>query len=157
APEPIFLGPDAGTGNPYADDITISRLNPYNPFGIDLISSGPGANLIMVGRRPVEGGARRFEQQVDTQYLAAGLEGSFEAAGRNWCWDLSAAGSKTEAERPAYGGYNSRNITLALGDPASCAAVAGCVPLDIFGGPGTIAPAMLRWIQPVVRDRSEQK
>ena len=31
APEPIFLGPDAGTGNAYADDITISALNPGDP------------------------------------------------------------------------------------------------------------------------------
>ena len=71
APEPIFLGPDAGTGNRYADDIFISGDNPYNPFGIDLISSGPDANLIMIGRRPVEGGARVFEQDIDTWHIGS--------------------------------------------------------------------------------------
>src|SRR5690242_16466211 len=35
APEPIFIGPFAGTGG-LADHISISRLNPFNPFGIDL-------------------------------------------------------------------------------------------------------------------------
>ena len=35
APEPIFVGPLAGTGG-LADTISISALNPFNPFGIDL-------------------------------------------------------------------------------------------------------------------------
>ncbi|RPE75934.1 TonB-dependent receptor plug domain-containing protein [Vulcaniibacterium tengchongense] len=157
APEPLFFGPDAGTGNPYADDITISALNPYNPFGIDLVSSGPGANLVLIGRRPVEGGPRVFEQEVDTQYFATGLDGSFELGERSWFWDVNAAWSKNEAEQTNYGSYNIFNVAMALGDPAVCAATPGCVPLNIFGGPGTITPEMLAWIQPVVRDRSEQK
>ena len=155
APEPLFFGPDAGTGNPYADDITISALNPFNPFGQDLISSGPGANLVLIGRRPVEGGARVFEQQVDTQYFGAGLEGSFGETS-TWFWDVNVAASKNEADQTNFGSYNIRNVNLALGDPAVCAATPGCVPLNIFGGPGTITPEMLAWIQPIVRDRSEQ-
>ncbi len=154
APEPIFLGPDAGTGNPLADNIVISALNPYNPFGFDLDSSD---NLIMIGRRPVEGGARVFKQKVDTQYFATGFIGSFESSDRTWFWDVNAMYSKNEAEQTNYGSYNLYNINLALGDPAACAAVAGCVPLDIFGGAGSITPEMLRWIQPVVRDRSQNE
>jgi iron complex outermembrane receptor protein len=157
APEPIFLGPDAGTGNPYADDITISALNPYNPFGFDLISSGPGANLILVGRRPVEGGPRVFEQDVDTQYVATGLNGVWQAGERSFVWDANIAYMTNQAEQTNYGSYNIRNINLALGDPAACAAVAGCVPLNIFDGPGSITPAMLAWIQPVLHDESENK
>ena len=159
APEPIFLGPDAGTGNPYADDIFIPGSHPYNPFGFDLASSGPGANLVLIGRRPVEGGARVFEQEVDTQYFAAGLEGSFGDE-RTFFWDVNVATSKNEADQTNYGSYNIRNIALALGDTdtsgATCATTPGCVPLNIFGGPGTITPEMLAFIQPVVRDRSEQ-
>ncbi|WP_434031050.1 TonB-dependent receptor plug domain-containing protein [[Pseudomonas] boreopolis] len=154
APEPIFLGPDAGTGNPLADNVFISALNPYNPFGFDLDSSD---NLIMIGRRPVEGGARIFEQRVDTSYVGTGFVGSFESADRTWFWDINAMYSKNKAEQTNYGSYNIYNIALALGDPAACAAVAGCVPLDIFGGAGSITPEMLRWIQPVVRDRSQNE
>jgi iron complex outermembrane receptor protein len=149
APEPIFLGPDAGTGNPYADNITISALNPFNPFGIDL---GP-SNLILVGRRPVEGGPRVFEQDVDTQYIATGLSGVFGADGK-YLWDANVSWSRNEADQTNYGSYNIRNIALALGDPAVCATVAGCTPLDIFDGPGSITPAMLAWIQPVLHDSS---
>ena len=157
APEPIFLGPGAGTGNPYADDITISALNPYNPFGIDLISSGPNANLILVGRRPVEGGPRMFEQTVNTQYFGTGLTGIFGSGDHSYSWDVNVAYSRNKADQVNYGSYNIRNINIALGDPAACAATAGCVPLDIFGGPSTITPAMLAWIQPVVHDSSENK
>lgn len=153
APEPLFFGPEAGTGNPQADGIFISGLNPYNPFGFDLDSA---TNLILIGRRPVEGGARVFEQDVDTWYVGAGLEGVLDA-GRTLYWDVNVAFSENRAEQTNYGSYNIRNIALALGDPAACAAVAGCVPLNIFGGPGTITPEMLAWIQPVVRDRSQNE
>ncbi|MEE7547438.1 TonB-dependent receptor [Xanthomonas sp. Kuri4-1] len=153
-PEPIFLGPDAGTGNPLADNIVISALNPYNPFGFDLDSA---TNLVQIGRRPVEGGNRVFKQRVDTQYFATGLVGSFQAASRSWFWDVNGMYSKNKAEQTNHGSYNLYNINLALGDPAACAAVAGCVPLDIFSGAGSITPAMLQWIQPVVRDRSQNE
>jgi len=154
APEPLFFGPEAGTGNPQADNIFISALNPFNPFGFDLDSAD---NLILIGRRPVEGGARVFEQDVDTWYFGAGLEGVFDAGSRTLYWDVNLAFSENKAEQTNYGSYNIRNIALALGDPAACAAVAGCTPLNIFGGPGTITPAMLAWIQPVVRDRSKNE
>ncbi len=159
APEPIFLGPAAGTGNPRADNIFISRANPFNPFGFDLDGrlTTPEAdrNLILVGRRPVEGGPRIFEQEVDTWYVGAGIEGVLEVGQRGWFWDLNFAHSENEAEQTNFGSYDIRNIALALGDPATCAATAGCTPLNIFGGPGSITPAMLAFIQPIVRDRSE--
>jgi len=154
APEPFFLGPEAGTGNPFADGIVISAANPFNPFGFDLDSSD---NLILIGRRPVEGGPRVFEQEVDTWYVGAGLDGVFDAGNRTLYWDVNAAFSENKAEQTNFGSYDIRNIALALGDPAACAAVAGCTPLNIFGGPGTITPQMLAWIQPVVRDRSKNE
>jgi iron complex outermembrane receptor protein len=155
APEPFFLGPDAGTGNPYADDIFISATNPYNPFGFDLASSGPGANLIMIGRRPVEGGARRFFQDVDTWYVATGLEGALDAANRSFFWDVNFVASENKAAQTNYGSYNIRRINLALGPLAGCEADPRCVPLDIFSGVGSITPEMLAYIQPIVRDSSQ--
>jgi iron complex outermembrane recepter protein len=159
APEPIFLGLSAGTGNPRADNIFISRLNPFNPFGFDLDArlSTPAAqrNLFLIGRRPVEGGPRVFEQEVDTWYAGTGLEGVLNVGTRPWFWDVNLAYSENRAEQTNFGSYDIRNIALALGDPAACAAVAGCTPLNLFGGPGTITPAMLAFIQPVVRDESE--
>ncbi len=163
-PEPLFFGPGGGTGNPFADNITISALNPYNPFGFDLRSlddpTTPAVNegnLILVGRRPVEGGPRVFEQTVKTEYFGTGLAGTFGSESRSYSWDVNFAYSRNQADQTNFGSYNIRNINIALGDPAICAATAGCVPLNIFGGPGTITPEMLAWIQPIVHDQSENK
>jgi len=153
-PEPLFFGPDGATGNPLADNIVVSALNPYNPFGFDLDSS---SNMSLIGRRPVEGGPRVFEQEVNTQYFATGLVGQFQAADRSWFWDLNGMYSKNKAEQTNYGSYDIYKVNMALGDPAICAATPGCVPLNIFGGVGSITPDMLRWIQPVVRDRSQNE
>ena len=156
APEPFFLGTDAGVYNDYAErTLVISALNPYNPFGFDLTTVGEDANLFLLGRRPVEGGPRRYEQDVETWYVAAGLEGAFNVGERAWNWDVNLVRSESRAEQTNTGSYNLRRINEALGDPAACAAISGCVPLDVFGGVGTITPAMLAFIQPVVRDRSE--
>ena len=112
-PEPLFFGPDGATGNPLADNIVVSRLNPYNPFGFDLVS---GDNMSLIGRRPVEGGARVFKQEVNTTYVATGLVGNFHAADRSWYWDVNGMYSKNKAEQTNYGSYNIYNVNLALGD-----------------------------------------
>ncbi len=116
APEPIFLGPEGATGNPLADNIVISAANPYNPFGFALDSS---SNLIMIGRRPVEGGPRIFEQRVDTDYFASGFIGTFETSWRTWYWDVNAMYSRSKAEQTNTGSYDIYNIALALGDLAA--------------------------------------
>lgn len=54
APEPIFIGPGAGTGG-LADTVSVDVTNPYNPFGFSLDA---GSNLIFAGRRPAAGGGR---------------------------------------------------------------------------------------------------
>jgi iron complex outermembrane recepter protein len=155
APEPLFLGPIWGVGNRWADNFFVSADNPFNPFGFDLVSTGPGANLLGIGRRPVEGGPRVFEQDVDTWYVGTGLEGSFEMGRRLYYWDLNYARSRNQAAQTNFGSYNIRRVQVASGPLAACQADPACVPLNLFGGPGTITPAMLAYIQPVVRDRSE--
>lgn len=155
APEPFFIGTAAPT-NFWADNITIAADNPYNPFGFDLISTGAGANLALAGRRPLEGGARRFEQKVDTFYVATGMEGQFTASGQPVYWDINAAYSTNRARQDNYGSYNARRLSTALGPLAACQADPNCVPLDIFGE-GSITTDMLSYIQPIVRDSSENK
>lgn len=155
APEPIFLGTDAGVYNPYAEStLVISARNPFNPFGFDLTTVGDDANLFLLARRPVEGGPRRYTQDVKTWYAAGGLEGTFGVGIRTWNWDVNVMRSESRAEQVNTGSYNIRRINEALGDPDACAAIAGCTPLNLFGGPGTITPEMLAFIQPVVRDES---
>lgn len=150
APEPIFLGPGAGTGG-LADSVSIDRTNPFNPFGFTLDAN---SNFVLLARRPVEGGPRIYHQDVDTWYLATGLEGSFDV-GNGLFWDVNIVRSENEAEQTYFGSYNIAHIQRALGPLGQCSAP--CVPLDLFGGPGTITPAMLAYIQYVGSDRSANK
>src|SRR5690606_36826247 len=79
APEPFFLGTDAGVYNDWAETrLVISATNPYNPFDFDLTTMGASPNLFLLGRRPVEGGPRRFVQEVETWYASGGLNGMFD-------------------------------------------------------------------------------
>jgi len=157
APNSIAIGPEA-PGNGIGDVTHVSRLNPFNPFGVDLVA---GANMFAIARRPVEGGPRIFEQSVDTRYLGTGLEGAFAANDRDFFWDVNYINSENKAEQRFRNTYNLRRIQLALGAPAVCAQTPGCVPLNLFGGQGadgkgTITPEMLSWIRTDVRDASRQ-
>ncbi len=156
APEPIFIGPDAGTGG-LADTVGIHETNPFNPFGMTLDEN----NLIFIGRRPLEGGPRIFRQDVDTQYLGMGLQGEFYAGNRDFFWDINASWGKNRADQIKTGGYNIRHIKNALGPLDECLAIPGCVPLNLTGGQGngsgTITPEMLNYIQFVQKDVSENK
>lgn len=150
APEPIFLGPGAGNGN-LADFISIDRTNPFNPFGFTLDAN---TNLVLATRRPVEGGPRIFSQDVDTYYIAGGLEGDFALGDRQFFWDFNAVRSENDATQSVRGSYNLVRLQRALGPVANC--TAPCVPLNLFGGPGTITPAMLNYIGYTGTDRSGQ-
>ena len=181
APEPIFVGPGAGNGFNSPLDITeISVDNPYNPFGIDLDL----VNGVVVTRRPLEGGPRIFEQNVNTWYVGGGFRGDFTAAERDFYWDVNAVWSRNRADQTTHGSYNSLKIKNALG-PGTAAGVNGatatacgevtdvagvptvlnpipnCVPFNIFGGQaggaGTITEDMLGYIQPTLHDNSEQE
>ena len=153
APEPLWGGSLAASGS-LLDEIVIDAANPYNPFGFDL-----GANA-WATRRPLESGPRIFEQNVDTRYLASGLRGTATAFRRTLFWDANWVFSRNVARQTKQGAHNARHMLLALGPPETCAAVAGCVPLNLFGGQGdgsgTLTPAMLDWIGFTQRDYSDQ-
>jgi iron complex outermembrane receptor protein len=177
APEPIFVGPDAGTGG-IADTISISAANPFNPFGIDLcavaspncgVGSGNNvANFSFIGRRPLEIGPRIFTQSVETSYFGVGLTGTLHWGERGMDWNVDYAHSENKADQTFSNGFNIGKIKNALG-PAyldgagvyQCgtptAPIAGCVPLDLFGGQGRpMTQAMLNYISTGQHDSSKQ-
>jgi iron complex outermembrane recepter protein len=149
APEPIFLGPFAGTGNPLADNITISASNPFNPFGIDLVS---GENFLLLGRRPLEAGPRIFKQEVDTLYVATGLNGTVDFANRQYFWDANLVRGENDATQTTFNSLNIARIARGLGPLEDC--TDNCVPLDLFNGPGTLTQEMIDYIRPILTDRS---
>ncbi|GAB2190560.1 TonB-dependent receptor [Sessilibacter sp. MAH1] len=155
APEPLFIGPEAGNGN-LLDTISVDASNPFNPFGFTIDAN---TNPFFFGRRPLEGGPRVFEQDVNTFYVSAGLQGQFELADRNFYWDVNFSRSQNRADQIKTGGYNSARIRQALGPIEDC--TDPCVPLNFFGGQGdgtgTITQEQLDYISFVQKDVSEQE
>lgn len=152
APLPLFVGPDAGNGN-LLDTITIDGSNPFNPFG-----TLDATNYAFIGRRVVEGGPRRYNQKVDTYYVSGTLDGSFHVQDDVLYWDVNAIWGKNKARQTVLGNVNADHVRRALGPVADCVgATDGCVPLNIFGGVGSITPEMYDYIAFTQRDRSDQR
>lgn len=159
APLPLFVGPDAGNGN-MLDRIVIDSTNPYNPFGT-LQGDDPTTPLVneatyaFIGRRVIEGGPRRYFQKVSTKYLTATLDGKLGLGGSDWYWDVNAVVGRNKAEQTMLGNINAAKLQQALGPVASC--TAPCVPFNLFGGVGSITPAMLDFVGFTQHDSSQQK
>jgi iron complex outermembrane recepter protein len=150
APLPLFVGPAAGNGN-LLDTVTIDSTNPYNPFGFDLDSN----TLVFIGRRLVENGPRHYVQDVNTWDITVTLGGQLGVGTRTWLWDLNAVWARNHADQRFTGNVNAANVVQALGPLSQC--TGSCVPLNLFGGAGTITPAMLGFIAFTQHDVSEQE
>ncbi len=153
---PLFIGPDAGNGN-LLDTVSVDATNPFNPFGITLNSgtNGQPATYSFLARRLVEAGQRTFNQKVDTMSITGTLDGKFQLFGHNWYWDANAVFGFNEAKQLFTGNLNAARLAQALGPVANC--TGACVPFNIFGGLGTITPAMLAFVGFDERDRSDQR
>ncbi len=153
APEPIFLGQAFCFLIDRCYSTGVDATNPYNPFGFTLDPNSPDTGI---GRRPVEGGPRIFSQDVNTRYFATGLNGTLTLGQRDYSWDVNVVRSVNDATQDVTGTYNIAHIQEALGPISICNADPTCVPLNIFGGPGTITPEMLQYIQYHEHDTSHQ-
>ena len=149
APLPFGVGAAAGI-TPVLDSIEVDATNPFNPFGVDLNSD----NTVLIYRRFVEGGPRRFEQTVDTTYGTATLDGKFMLASQDWFWDVNAAYGRNKAKQTMFGNINSNNLRQALGPVADC--TGSCVPFNLFGGVGSITQEMMDFVTFVQHDSSRQ-
>ena len=139
APEPLFFASSS-----IALDIPANQK--YNPFGFDLNAASLGANLQLLGRRTVENGLRTYHEKEDTYHFDAGFTGYFNAGSSEWDWDANYGFSKDDEVDTNGGHFDVSHLRLALGDPTICAAVSGCVPLNLFGGAGSITQQMLNYI-----------
>ncbi|HVC37179.1 MAG TPA: TonB-dependent receptor, partial [Gammaproteobacteria bacterium] len=176
APSPIFLGLGNYTVN--GQGINVSAANPYNPFGVDLVSNlsqycptvgtgCPQANelLLLLGRRPIEGGNRVFNQNIGTFQFNGGFQGYFNMLGSEWDLDLGYNYGTINEFDSTNGLFNTERLAQALGtptgsttpssDPYSCNPTAGCVPLNLFGGAGSITNNMLVYTQYQAHDTSQ--
>lgn len=151
AVNPIVIGP-AGAG--IARTITISPQNIYNPFG---------ATVTGGQYRPFEP-KRTFTQDVDSFYFSGGFDGVFDLFDRSFSWDVNYIYSDTERRDTTIGLQNLERIRLGLGPSfvnaqgvptcgTAAAPIAGCVPLNWFGGPDGFNRAMQDYINFTATDQ----
>lgn len=167
APEPLFIGPDAGNGSgSILDRISVDATNPFNPFGFTLSAFDDPTtpendqNFVFAGRRPIEAGPRIFEQNVDTWYVNGGLVGDFEFADRSFFWDVHVTFSESQADQTKFGGFNAAKLEQALGPIDRC--TAPCVPFNFFGGQGadgsgSITQEQLDFVTFIQQDTSQNE
>jgi len=161
APAPFMLPSNAAPlladGTPY-----IPATNYYNPFGV---------NVTTGARRLVELADRGYEQHINVWRALAGLRGLLG----NWKWEASAALSDSDAvtrerglpvaERFVTGlGPSGPDDTgrivcgtpdIATGIVPQGAIVAGCVPLNLFGGAGSITPEQREYMSGPLEDHGD--
>jgi outer membrane receptor protein involved in Fe transport len=155
APTPLFIG-DWGGGYGASDTpIGIGGQNPYNPYGYDLT---PGysysGGLWFLGRRMVEQGNREFKQTNDTYYYNLGLEG-FLDVGTGWDWSVNYAFNQNDQLQVTDGLFHMDNVRYALSN--ECVTDVNCVPLNLFGGAGTITQDMLDYTTFTGHNNSQTK
>ncbi|HEY0973890.1 MAG TPA: TonB-dependent receptor [Solimonas sp.] len=154
--------------------------NPRSPYYIagttpqDIGNSTGGQGLTEAGailRRMVELGPRQFEQDVDTLRIGGGFDGMFDLLSMPITWEAGAAYAESKLATTEAGLVDMSRVARALGPIDQCvdttlpdgtvvprpAAAAGCVPLDLFGGPGTITADMLGYIAYVGHDTARQQ
>jgi len=158
APTPLVNEAYAG------DDPTgISADSIYNPFG---------QNVNVFLRRMSEGGPRTFAVDVRTVAFDGRFEGTFDVADRPFDWEAGYFFGENKANNTTGGLFQTSHVLTAVGPSMLDAAgnpvcvgvagdlstvIAGCVPLNLLGGAGTITPEMINYISFVAHDEFDYK
>jgi iron complex outermembrane receptor protein len=164
APSPLFAF--VGDAPTLADGTTgVPAENYYNPFGVD---------MRVVTRRFVEQPTRGFTQELDLWRVLAGVEGEW----RDWNWKLAIGRAESDIKNVESGLLLSSRVIPALGpsgpddsgrivcgarDPVTGRVpatniIADCVPLNLFGGVGTITQEQLDYLSvPLVNSGTNEQ
>ncbi len=156
APLPLFIGEfgDSFLRDGIFETIGIGMSNPYNPFGADLLPEYTNNGLILLGRRMVEMGNRQNINTVDSYQLDLGIDGTVGAEFR-WNWSVNFRHSKEESKTRIKNQANLLNVSYALSN--ACVNDSSCVPLNLFGGAGSITPEMIDYIKQDSTNRQYSK
>lgn len=123
--------------------ITVSADNIYNPFDEDITD---------IRRRFVELPPRTQTNKTETQHYNLSFEGSLNPGSANSPnkhavhYEVSATWNQTYASERSPHLLDVEHVQQALGSNADCAAVAGCVPLNLFGQAHSIDEQQLSFI-----------
>lgn len=127
--------------------LTISADSIYNPFGVSIIGGA---------FRPTNF-PRVYGQEQDTWRFGTGLDGDFQMGDRYFSWDVGYTFAENKQLQPKNGFYFSTRVAQATGPSfidstgvARCgtpaAVIAGCVPMNVMGGPAGFTQEMFDYI-----------
>ena len=156
APTPLFIIQNFfDPGFPLeGGEFGIPAENFYNPFGEDVTDL----------RRRVAEGRRRFEQDVVRTNITGGVRGNFGEIAPTWSYEAYFHYGKTNQVSTDFGQFAGQNFLNAIGPSFQNDAgevvcgtpgdvIDGCVPLNLFGGFGTITQEMLDYVGAELVDR----
>jgi iron complex outermembrane receptor protein len=149
---PFTLGPIFGNG------VTIASNNVFNPFGV-AVTRAQFRNRTLF---------RSFNQDADTFYFGGGFDGTFDLMDRSWSWDVGYIYTDNEQNDITTGQFDLNRLAAGLGPSfrdaqgvARCgtptAVIAGCVPLNLFGGPDGFTRAMADFASVTLQDTFYKK
>ncbi len=175
APTPLDTGPFLDPGHTVVNSAG-EILNGISADNYYLVQAATAAGFLPEPvtrvRRRMSEQDRTFDQEVTQYQFAASLLGTFREA---YDWKVTYnAGWRDQTDRDK-GQYSGAKLFNALGpsadldddgtpecyrniaDPTSI--IPGCVPLNLFGGPGSVTPEMYRYINADLTDnqRSEMQ
>ena len=125
-------GEPAPTFAEYFADLGVTDVN-----GDGLLDAGDTVELAILRRTP-ELGERSTTYEGTLYQVTLGVKGNVS---EDWSYDLSYSHGRSKRSELSAGYTNVANIATAL-DPAACAEEDACVPLNLFGGEGSITPEM---------------
>ena len=147
------LLPAFGGTDPAGIDFTAAGVNDLNNNGV--FDLGDSINA-PVRRRTLELGTRSEDYDNNLFQFVIGARGALNWLSPEWNYDLSFQHAETDRTTIRGGYTNVANIGLALNtiDATTCTTpsgvtTAGCVPIDIFGGFGSITPAAAQYNQAI--------
>mgnify|MGYP006134227527 FL=1 len=153
APEPLAPLAFFGTAAPYSDKNWYNQQ--YGPKDAD------GNTMVLADwrRRMVETGGRNAIHETNTHQISLSLSGQV----KDWNWDMSAVYGENDASQTNTGNFSLERVAEAVGptyrddagnlfcspDGTADGVIDGCVPLNVFGTPGTdseVTQDMLQYI-----------
>ena len=156
AANPISLGTVAPGTN--GANIVISRNNIYNPYGVDITG---------IQYRPNEVGGRSFNQNVKTFAFNGAFEGDFSIGSHDFGWEFGYFTGQNDENDVTRGLYNISALRTALGPSMivggkpvcvatagnAATVIAGCVPLNLLTGGGSVTPEMAKYVGFTAHDK----
>ena len=127
APAPIFTAFEEMP-------LSISAANQYNPFAVDI--SDARIRLLGLGPRVQTNQSETF--RANTRLMGTLRDGE---------WQISLNWSENKALEQWRNLVDADNLAQGLGSSSTCAATAGCVPINFFGSPDAITDAQLNYIR----------